>query len=109
MNGHLEVLKYLHQNGCPWNEDACLEAAECGHFEILKYLLQNGCPWNEEACLEAAKRNGHLKVVKWFTTTVLSNGREYLSNQDIVLFQDRKRDRNDDDQENENKRKRRRE
>ena len=25
-NGHLECLKYAHENGCPWDEDTCYHA-----------------------------------------------------------------------------------
>ena len=39
--GHLEVLKYLHENGCP-----CTEAARNGKLNCLKYLHENGCPWS---------------------------------------------------------------
>ena len=48
LNGHLEVLKYLHQNRYPWDERACSNAAQNRHLEVLKYLHQNICPWNEE-------------------------------------------------------------
>jgi len=27
-NGHLNILIFLHQNRCPWNELTCREAAE---------------------------------------------------------------------------------
>ena len=43
-NGHLDCLRYLHENGCPWNEDATWGAAENGHMDCLKYLHENGCP-----------------------------------------------------------------
>ena len=46
--GHLECLKYAHENGCPWDEVTCSEAAENGHLECLKYAHENGCPWDEE-------------------------------------------------------------
>jgi len=45
--GHLEVLKYLHENGCPWNENCCEFASERGHLECLKYLHESECPWNQ--------------------------------------------------------------
>jgi hypothetical protein len=35
---------------CPWNVRACAKAAEGGHLEILKYLHENGCPWYSMAC-----------------------------------------------------------
>jgi len=44
--GHLEVLKYLHENGCPWDEEGCVYASRNGHIEVLKYLHENGCPWD---------------------------------------------------------------
>ena len=44
--GHLERLKYLHENGCPWDESTCEAAAEGGHLECFKYLHENGRPWN---------------------------------------------------------------
>ena len=43
----LECLKYLHENGCPWNEEVCCYAARGGHFEILNYLHAKGCPTSE--------------------------------------------------------------
>ncbi len=43
-NGHLEVLKWLRANGCPWNEEVCGLAATEGHLEILKWARENGCP-----------------------------------------------------------------
>ena len=55
--GHLEVLKYLHENGCPWNEDTCWHAAEGGHLEVLKYAHEKGCPWDENTCSSAAEES----------------------------------------------------
>ena len=54
MGGHLDVLKYLHENGCPWEEMTCQVAAGGGHLDVLKYVRENGCPWNKERCLELA-------------------------------------------------------
>ena len=52
--GHLECLKYLHDEGCPWDEVACSSAAEGGHLVCLKYLHDKGYPWDERTCLWAA-------------------------------------------------------
>ena len=62
--GHLECLKYLHENGCPWDYRTCLCAASNGHLECLKYTHENGCPWDEYTCLNAA-RNGHIECLKY--------------------------------------------
>jgi len=29
----LKCLQFAHENGCPWDEDTCLEAADNGHLE----------------------------------------------------------------------------
>ena len=34
LNGHLECLKYAHENGCRWNGLTCAEAARNGHLEV---------------------------------------------------------------------------
>ena len=51
----LECLKYLHENGCPWNEWTCEQAAQAGDVWCLEYAHENGCPWDERTCEEAAK------------------------------------------------------
>lgn len=62
--GHLCVLQWLRQNGCPWDQRACHEAAGEGHLMILRFLHQNECPWDEDTCSSAA-RGGHLCVIQW--------------------------------------------
>lgn len=42
--GHLEVLKWLHAKGCPWDPDSYLELAKDMYNEMLKWLRANGCP-----------------------------------------------------------------
>ena len=29
--GYLECLQYAHEQGCPWNEETCISAAENDH------------------------------------------------------------------------------
>jgi hypothetical protein len=48
------VLKWARENGCPWDERTCANAAEGGHLEVLKWARANGCPWDEETCMYAA-------------------------------------------------------
>lgn len=43
--GHLEYLKYAHENACEWKSDTCAIAAEYGELECLKYAHENGCAW----------------------------------------------------------------
>ena len=45
--GQLEILKWLHENDFPWDEERRARAALGGHLEVLQWLRANGCPWNE--------------------------------------------------------------
>ena len=40
-NGNMELLIFLHENGCPWDIRTCSLAAEFGHLECLKYAHEN--------------------------------------------------------------------
>ena len=62
--GHLEELKVLRANGCPWDEQTCSHAAAGGNLEVLQWAHANGCPWDERTCSYAA-RGGHLDVLLW--------------------------------------------
>jgi hypothetical protein len=62
--GHLEVLKWLFEDGCPLKKKICETAAIRGHLDILKWARENGCHWDEETCSGAAK-GGHLDILKW--------------------------------------------
>ena len=68
--GHIGMLKFLYEQGCPLNENTLVQAANHGHLEVLKWLQSVGCirqlcenanPW---ACTRAAE-NGHFEIVKW--------------------------------------------
>jgi hypothetical protein len=62
--GHLEVLKWLRNAGCPWDEGTRAAAALCGHLETLRWALQHGCEWDMMTCIFAAE-GGHLDLLKW--------------------------------------------
>jgi hypothetical protein len=59
----LDILKWAHEKGCPWNVLTCRGAAMEGHLEMLTWARENGCPWDEETCAYAAK-NGHLEIAE---------------------------------------------
>ncbi len=62
--GHLECLKYAHENGCDWDFLTPALAAFGGHLECLKYAYENGCRWNEITTSYAAQ-TGHLQSLKY--------------------------------------------
>jgi hypothetical protein len=45
-NGHLNCLKYAHENGCTWNE--------YGHLDCFKYTHENDCTWDEYIYLDCS-------------------------------------------------------
>lgn len=55
--GHLEVLKWLRERGCPWDWDAmtCAHADDGAHLDVLRWARENGCPFGffGETCSEA--------------------------------------------------------
>ena len=46
-NGLLASLKLAKSKSCPWDEYTCSRAAFGGHLEILKWLRNLGCLWNQ--------------------------------------------------------------
>jgi hypothetical protein len=51
--GNLEILKWAHENGCPWDDSTPNNAAITGKLESLEWLHENECPFNEDACRHA--------------------------------------------------------
>ena len=70
--GHLEVLKYAHENGCPWDKWTCSNAARRGDLEMLKYAHENGCPWNVEQICASRSNRKVLEYVRREHTLSLS-------------------------------------
>jgi hypothetical protein len=54
--GHLEVLKWARENGCPWDELTCANAAERGHLGMLQWARANGCPVGQGGRARARRR-----------------------------------------------------
>ena len=46
--GHLDVLKYLHEHDCPWDWRACRIAHRNNEIDCLNYLIEQKCPGFEE-------------------------------------------------------------
>ena len=40
-----QILKWLRSEGCPWNKWACFKAALNGHLDVLQWAIDNGCPY----------------------------------------------------------------
>lgn len=73
-NCHLECLKYLHNNGCPWDDYTAYKAAESGDMECLKYVYTNGCPWNSRIGIQ-------IRVKVWWMMV-----QDFVRARSILLF-----------------------
>ena len=51
------------QNGCEWDSWTCWGAAKGGHLEVLRWARENGCPWNPSECLTASAQQP--AVIAW--------------------------------------------
>jgi len=63
--GEADIVKYAHENGCPWNEWTPAGAAKRGYLNIVKYAHENGCPWDIDT-LDSAVLNGHWNIVFYY-------------------------------------------
>ena len=63
--GNLEMVKYCVANECPIRTKACAWAARCGHLEVLKYLHEEAkVPWDPATDAWAAG-GGHLHILEY--------------------------------------------
>lgn len=60
----LVCLRFLHENGCPWNEETPRTCARLGQIKSLKFALERGCLYDNEL-LHAAAAGGSLKCIKY--------------------------------------------
>ena len=64
-HGNLEMVKYCVANECPMSERACAFAAKNGHLECLKYVHEEAkAPWDFWTA-EWAAENGHLHILEY--------------------------------------------
>ncbi|EFA84713.1 hypothetical protein PPL_01705 [Heterostelium album PN500] len=65
--GHTECVKWLHQNRTDLVViDAMINAVKNGHLDIVKYLHYNCTQFStSKLFVDYAAKNGHLEVVKW--------------------------------------------
>jgi hypothetical protein len=54
-HGNLNLTKHIKERYGYWGSKiTCSEAAKGGHLEVLKWLFEDGCPWEEKTCEMAA-------------------------------------------------------
>ena len=66
--GHLEVLRWAREHGCPWESDSCIQAARVGHLEVLQWMRENDATdevWNENRVRANAAGPRRQEVLTW--------------------------------------------
>ena len=58
-SGNLELVKSLRAAGCLWDHFTCSGAVDKGHVEVLRWARENGCPWTTDWRDWAATRLGY--------------------------------------------------
>jgi hypothetical protein len=89
-DGCLECLKFIHEElGYYWDYNAIIKAIEPNNLECLKYLYENGCPYEESIitiacvnqssdCLNYLLNKGHVVSKKDINYIILFNNIECL-------------------------------
>jgi hypothetical protein len=67
----LAVVTELRLHGAAWNETLCSHAAYNGELQLLKWLRNYGCPWNEEHVLVNASSSGSVQLLEWLRTATV--------------------------------------
>ena len=71
------MVKYCVANECPIDEWACARAASGGHLEILKYLHEEAkAPWDSLTASWAAQ-SGHLHILEYLVERKYDDYSEY--------------------------------
>jgi len=69
-NGHLKVLKYLHEKvKAPWDSETANWAAHNGHLHILEYLVERKFDQFDVLACRNAAMYGHLDCLKYLRET----------------------------------------
>jgi hypothetical protein len=56
---------HLRDIGCNWDASACNFAAASGYIDTLRWLRENGCPWNATHVFTCAARDGCIDILDY--------------------------------------------
>jgi hypothetical protein len=61
-NGQRAMCQFLHDQQCQWHNYSTNAAASGGYAELLRWLVDNGSPWDAEQLCLAAAESGSVEV-----------------------------------------------
>lgn len=81
INGFINTVKYLYNNGAILTLNLLRLASEYGHLDIIKYLHDNKLDFtSNKKCIYLASRHAHLDLVKYFIQYGIDIDNEYMIN-----------------------------
>ncbi|OQR97421.1 ankyrin repeat protein L63-like [Thraustotheca clavata] len=66
VNGHLDIVKYLHQKRIPVSEAAYAEACSNGYDHVIRFLYEVGYRYFPWGVVANAAKQGHLGMIQFF-------------------------------------------
>ena len=72
--GHIVCLRFLHEHGCPWDQETLASAVRGGHDECLEYALREDCPLPNCATARIMYSSSRLTLCELFCTAMVDGG-----------------------------------
>jgi hypothetical protein len=63
--GQLIMCQHLRSIGCAWDDFTCYGAAANGHVSVLSWLRDSGCPCNDGFLVELAASGGSIPILQY--------------------------------------------
>ena len=61
--GYINILQWTQEQGITWEASIFAEAIHSQNKQVITWLFENKCPWDEESCSNVAK-NSNLTMLK---------------------------------------------
>jgi hypothetical protein len=61
--GDVAMCQYLRAQQCPWDAEVARRTASTGHVDLLRWLMDNGCPYNADELCSYATAYGRVEVL----------------------------------------------
>jgi hypothetical protein len=71
--GHLELLQWAREHGCPWDALTYFFALDGEHEEVLRWARDHDCPW-DGSMIHAAVEYGSMNVLQWTRGSTAARG-----------------------------------
>ena len=66
--GDLDLMRWIHAHGCPWDDSVLFYALLHGHLDLCRWARSHGCSWDAssmEGALAGVAERGQLDLLKY--------------------------------------------